>query len=149
MKRDYTTAEYEDVVRQCREAVPGISITTDLIVGFPGETEQEWAQTMAFVERMQFARIHVFPYSRRPGTPAAGMPGQVPPEVAHERTKAAIELGARLEAAYTTPHLGRTLLVLWEGDDEQGTWSGLTANYLRVHCHSRHDLRNKITPTRL
>ncbi|MFL5735075.1 MAG: tRNA (N(6)-L-threonylcarbamoyladenosine(37)-C(2))-methylthiotransferase MtaB [Chloroflexia bacterium] len=148
MKRDYTTAEYKDVVRQCREAVPGISITTDLIVGFPGETEEEWAETLAFVGRMQFARVHVFPYSRRPGTPAATMGGQVTPEVSQERTRQAIDLGARLEAAYSTAHLGSTLPVLWEEEDN-GTWSGLTDNYLRVHTRSPHDLHNAITPATL
>jgi threonylcarbamoyladenosine tRNA methylthiotransferase MtaB len=148
MKRDYTTAEYADVVRRCREAVPGISITTDLIVGFPGETEDEWAETLAFIERMEFARVHVFPYSKRHGTPAATMSGQVPPELSQERTRQAIELGARLEAAYATAHLGTTLPVLWEEEDN-GTWSGLTGNYLRVHTHSPHNLHNTITPTTL
>ena len=148
MKRDYNTGEFASVVRRCREAVPGISITTDLIVGFPGETEEEWAETTDFVLRMEFARVHVFPYSRRPGTPAADMSGQVPPEVSHERTKAAIDLGSRLEATYCTSHLGRTLPVLWEQEDNN-TWSGLTDNYLRVRAHSHHDLSNKITPTTL
>lgn len=145
MKRDYDTAEFADVVRQCREAVPGISITTDLIVGFPGETEEEWSQTLAFVERMDFTKVHVFPYSRRPGTPASDMPGQVAPEVAHARTLQAIDLSARMEAAYAIRHLGHTLPVLWEHRDG-GTWSGLTGNYLRVHATTPHDLRNKITP---
>jgi threonylcarbamoyladenosine tRNA methylthiotransferase MtaB len=148
MKRDYDTAEYAEVVRQCREAVPGISITTDLIVGFPGETEEEWAATRAFVESMEFARVHVFPYSKRPGTPAATMPGQVPPDVSHTRTREAIELGARSEAAYAVGHLGRSLPVLWE-HEEDGVWSGLTGNYLRVHARTALDLHNRITPAPL
>ncbi len=150
MKRDYDTNQYADVVRQCREAVPGISITTDLIVGFPGETEEEWAQTKAFVQRMEFARVHVFPYSKRPGTPAAEMEGQVPPGVSQARTKEAIELSALSEAAYATQHLGRTLPVLWERQHgDRDTWSGLTGNYLRVHTRSTHDLHNRITPATL
>lgn len=148
MKRDYDTAEYADVVRQCRESVPGISITTDLIVGFPGETEEEWAQTKAFVQNMGFARVHVFPYSKRPGTPAASMDGQVPPGVSQARTREAIELGARSEAAYATQHLGQTLPVLWE--QQQGDiWSGLTTNYLRVHTRSTKVLYNSITQATL
>ena len=148
MKRDYNTAEYADVVRQCREAVPGISITTDLIVGFPGETEQEWAETKAFVQSMEFARVHVFPFSRRPGTPAYEMGGQVSPEDSHRRTIEAISLGALSETAYAVSHLGRTLPVLWE-QSEDGVGSGLTDNYLRVHTRSPLDLRNNITPATL
>ena len=148
MKRDYDTAEYAEVVRQCREAVPGISITTDLIVGFPGETEEEWAQTRAFVQDREFAKVHVFPYSKRPGTPAAHMEGQVPPEISHERTREAIELGARSESSHAIGHLGRTLPVLWE-QEVDGVWSGLTDNYLRVHARRRLapalDLHNTIT----
>src|SRR5205807_3235285 len=106
---------------RCKEVVPGISITTDLIVGFPGETEEEWAQTKRFVQSMEFARVHVFPYSKRPGTPAAEMEGQVPPDVSHARTKEAIELGARSEGAYAMQHLGRTLPVLWE-QQKSDTW---------------------------
>jgi threonylcarbamoyladenosine tRNA methylthiotransferase MtaB len=148
MKRDYDTAEYAQVVRRVREAVPGISITTDLIVGFPGEDEEEWAQTMAFVERMDFAKVHVFPFSRRPGTPAYAMEGQVPPNVAHNRTKEAIEVSERHEAAFAVQHLGMTLPVLWE-EGHNGVWGGLTDNYLRVHTRSEHDLHNTITPTTL
>ena len=144
MRRDYTTAEYADVVRQCRSAVPGISITTDLIVGFPGETESEWSETKAFVQSMSFAKTHIFPYSKRPGTPAAGMEGQIPPDVAHTRTREAIELGALSEMAYATAHLGQTLPVLWE-EQSDGVWSGLTGNYLRVRTHSSQDLHNRIT----
>jgi len=145
MKRDYITAEFADVVRQVREAVPGISITTDLIVGFPGETDEEWEQTLSFVRRMEFAKVHVFPYSKRPGTPAAQMPGQVLPEVSQARTHEAIELSTRMEAAYAIQHLGMTLPVLWE-NEQDGVWSGLTGNYLRVHARSTGNLHNKITP---
>jgi threonylcarbamoyladenosine tRNA methylthiotransferase MtaB len=148
MKRDYTTEEYAGVVRQVREAVPGISITTDLITGFPGEIEEEWAQTMAFVERMQLAKVHVFPFSRRPGTPAYSMEGQVHPDVAHERTRTAIELSERQEAAYAARHLGMILPVLWEVEHD-GVWTGLTGNYLRAHTRSGRNLHNHITPATL
>jgi threonylcarbamoyladenosine tRNA methylthiotransferase MtaB len=148
MKRDYTTAEYADVVRRCRETVPGISITTDLIVGFPGETEEEWEQTRSFVESMEFAKVHVFPFSRRPGTPAYSMEGQVHPDVRHARTLEMIELSSRSEGAYACAHLGRTLPVLWE-HESGGVWSGLTGNYLRVHARTSRDLLNAITPATL
>ncbi|HEX8229711.1 MAG TPA: tRNA (N(6)-L-threonylcarbamoyladenosine(37)-C(2))-methylthiotransferase MtaB [Chloroflexia bacterium] len=145
MKRDYTTGEYADVVRQCRQAVPGISITTDLITGFPGETEEEWAATRAFVQEMEFSKVHVFPYSQRPGTPAMNMPGQVSPEVRHARTPEMMEISTRMEAAYAIKHLGSVRPVLWETRSEDGTWHGLTDNYLRVRTQHGTDLQNGIT----
>ena len=148
MKRGYDTAQFAEVVRQCREAVPGISITTDLIVGFPGEDEHEWAQTVQFVQDMQFARIHVFPYSQRPGTPAATMPAQVPPDVKHARTLQMMQISSRMEAAHAVRHLGMTLPVLWE-QHQDGVWSGYTDNYLRVHTRCELDLQNRITPALL
>ena len=148
MKRDYTTAEYAEVVRRCREAVPDVSITTDLIVGFPGETEEEWSQTKRFVQRMGFAKIHAFPYSRRPGTPAHDMEGQVDYEVRHARTLEAIRMSLEAEGAFACAHLGRTLSVLWESESD-GVWSGLSANYLRVYTRSVESLHNRITPATL
>jgi threonylcarbamoyladenosine tRNA methylthiotransferase MtaB len=145
MKRDYDTAEFAEVVRQCKAAVPGICITTDLITGFPGETEEEWAQTVDFVRSKEFAKIHVFPYSQRPNTPAATMEGQVHPDVRHVRTLQMMEVSAGAEAAYAVQHLGRTLPVLWENRTD-GIWSGLTDNYLRVHTKSPRGLLNEITP---
>ncbi len=145
MKRDYTTAEYAEVVRQCREALPGVSITTDLITGFPGEDESEWHQTKAFVESMEFAKVHVFPFSRRPGTPAFSMENQVPDSVRHTRTLEMIELGNRVEEAFAVRQLGTTQDVLWERSND-GVWNGLTANYVRIHTQSPHDLQNRITP---
>ncbi|HEX8600869.1 MAG TPA: tRNA (N(6)-L-threonylcarbamoyladenosine(37)-C(2))-methylthiotransferase MtaB [Chloroflexia bacterium] len=149
MKRDYTTSEYAGVVRQCRESVPGISITTDLITGFPGETDEEWAATRVFVQKMEFARVHVFPYSPRPGTPAMSMPGQVSPEVRHARTLEMMEISTRLEAAHAIKHLGTARPVLWETRSEDGTWYGLTDNYLRVRTRHGTDLQNCVTPVML
>jgi threonylcarbamoyladenosine tRNA methylthiotransferase MtaB len=149
MKRDYTTREYADVVRQCREAVPGISITTDLITGFPGETDAEWAATREFVCEMEFSKVHVFPYSQRPGTPASNLPGQVSPEVRHARTLEMMEISTRLEGAYAIRHLGTVHPVLWEMRSDDGTWHGLTDNYLRVHTLHPSDLQNSITPALL
>jgi threonylcarbamoyladenosine tRNA methylthiotransferase MtaB len=149
MKRDYTTREYAGVVRQCREAVPGISITTDLITGFPGETDAEWEATREFVREMEFSKVHVFPYSQRPGTPAINMPGQVSPGVRHARTLEMMEISARLEGAYAIRHLGTVRPVLWEMRSEDGTWHGLTDNYLRVHTQHPSDIQNSITPALL
>ena len=149
MKRDYTTGEYAEVVRQCKEAVPGISITTDLITGFPGETEEEWAATREFVGEMEFCKVHVFPYSQRPGTPAMSMPAQVSPEVRHARTLEMIGVSKRLEAVYATSNLGSVRPVLWEMRSADGVWSGLTDNYLRVRTRHTGDLQNGMTPALL
>ncbi|MEO8286865.1 MAG: tRNA (N(6)-L-threonylcarbamoyladenosine(37)-C(2))-methylthiotransferase MtaB [Chloroflexota bacterium] len=145
MKRDYDTAEYAEVVKQCREAVPGISVTTDLITGFPGETDEEWTQTMSFVKRMQFSKVHVFPYSQRPNTPAALMEDQVHPDVRHARTLEMMEISRQVEAVYAVQYLGLTFPVLWE-NESAGVWSGLTSHYLRVHTKSDRSLLNRITP---
>lgn len=145
MRRDYTTAEYACVVRRCREAVPDISITTDLITGFPGETAEEWAATRGFVRSMEFARVHVFPYSQRPGTPAACMQDQVAPDVRHARTLEMAEIGAGAEAAFALRNLGTIRSVLWEQRLQDGPWSGLTDNYIRVYTHTTCDLHNVIT----
>lgn len=152
MKRDYTTAEYAEVVRTLREAVPGIAITTDLITGFPGESNTEWQQTVDFVRSMEFARVHVFPYSGRPGTPALTMPNQVPHDVQHARTLEMMQISEGAEAAYAIRNLGQIRPVLWERLPEDAPngnniWSGLTDNYMRVHTLSALELHNKITPS--
>ncbi len=154
MKRDYTTAEFAEVVRQCRRAVPNIAITTDLITGFPAETEEEWQQTLDFVRTIEFSRIHVFPYSQRPGTPASSMPDQVHPDTRHNRTLQMMQLSEAAESTYAIQQLGQTRTVLWEMSQEELSaggqiWSGLTDNYLRVHTRTRQDLCNKITPAAL
>jgi threonylcarbamoyladenosine tRNA methylthiotransferase MtaB len=147
MKRDYTTAEYGRIVGLVRAAVPDIGITTDVIVGFPGETEEEFAATCAFVEAMGFSGVHVFPYSARPGTPAVNMPGQVDPPTRQARVQHLMEIGRTAHEAFAVSMLGRVLPVLWEEARPQGG-SGLTDNYLRVQTR-RPVSYNTITPARL
>jgi threonylcarbamoyladenosine tRNA methylthiotransferase MtaB len=122
------------------------------MVGFPGENEAEFVESLAFVEAMQFARLHIFRYSPRPGTRAATMPDQVPPAVASERAQRMHTLGAKLERSFHPRFIGRTMEVLWETarpGDGTWLWSGLTDNYLRVTTSSVENLHNTITPTRL
>ncbi|MGI8588951.1 MAG: MiaB/RimO family radical SAM methylthiotransferase [Chloroflexia bacterium] len=147
MRRDYTTAGYAHIVRAVREAVPDIGITTDLIVGFPGETEEEFEATCRFVSDLGFSGVHVFPYSARPGTPAATMPGQLDPQTRHARHARVTEIGARGHEAVATRMLGRVLPVLWEEVDDTGA-RGLTDNYLRVRA-GRPVAYNSITPARI
>ncbi len=154
MARRTTTVGFAGLVAAARAAVPDLSVTTDVIVGFPGETEAEFAESLAFVEAMAFAKLHVFRYSPRRGTAAASMPGQVPPDVAAGRSRRMHELGARLERAFRRRFLGRTMSVLWEtgkpdGEGDNLLWSGLTDNYLRVSAPGGPGLRNVVTPVRL
>ena len=127
MNRRYTTAEYRDAVARIRAVMPDAAITTDVIAGFVGETEEEHRETMRFVEEIGFARIHVFPYSRRKGTKADTMEGHLPRALKEARTKELIALGERLEAAFIDSQLGKTVDVIMEDD---GT--GYTGNYVRV-----------------
>lgn len=149
MGRRITTARFAALVAAAREIAPNLAVTTDLIAGFPGETEEEFAAGMAFVEATGFARLHVFPYSERKGTPAVQLPDQVPPPVRAQRAAQLAALGDRLAAAYRARFLGQTLPVLWEQRDATGRWHGLTGTYLEVVTESAADLYNHITPTRL
>lgn len=126
MNRKYDTALFYHNIAALRHAFPDCSVTTDLIVGFPGETEDEFQQTMDFLERCEFASVHVFPYSRRAGTRADQMEGQVPQPVKESRAARAKELAALLNERYRARFVGRTLSVLPEHCDADGLWS----------CHS-------------
>ena len=149
MGRRITAAEYARLLERIRAAVPDMAVTTDIIVGFPGEDKAEFAESLAFVERMGFARLHVFPFSPRPGTPAARMGGQVPEPVMQERAARMRDLGERLAAQYRRRFLGQELAVLWERRRRDGLWHGLTDNYLQVVTACPADLYNRIVPTRL
>ncbi|MDI3340369.1 MAG: tRNA (N(6)-L-threonylcarbamoyladenosine(37)-C(2))-methylthiotransferase MtaB [Sphaerobacter sp.] len=155
MKRWYSTRQFRRAVRRLREEVPDIGITTDLIVGFPGETEAEFAETCAFVREMGFAKLHVFPFSPRKGTLAATMPDQVPPRVKERRSAELRALGDELHAAFVARHQGRELRVLVEQvattlPDGSCLWSGYTGNYLRVYVPGRadEDLENRFVTVR-
>jgi len=145
MGRRYDPAGFVALASAARAAVPGLALTSDLIVGFPGETEAEFEESLALVQAMGFARVHVFPFSSRPGTPAAFMPGQVPPGIKAERAAMMREAGAAAELAFARQFLGQTVRVLWESvrpGDDGPVWSGLTDNYLHVKGAHAGDLRN-------
>lgn len=131
MARRYTTAQYETAAALLQSAFPGAALTTDMMTGFPGETDAEFEETMRFVERMGFARIHVFPYSERNGTRAAEMPDQVPISVREARARALIRLGEALEERYIDGMIGQTAEVLLEEACEGGA-AGFTREYVRV-----------------
>lgn len=151
MKRAYTAEEYRQAVRKIRAAVPDVGLTTDVIVGFPGETVAEQQESMAFVREMGFSRLHVFPYSARKGTPAATMPDQVPRQVREERSREMIRLGEELALDFHRRHLGQTMLVMTEleADTENGWLEGYTHNYMRVRLPGGDELRGTLIPVRL
>jgi threonylcarbamoyladenosine tRNA methylthiotransferase MtaB len=157
MARRYTSTSYARLVEHARERIPDLTVTTDIIVGFPGETEEEFQQSLRFVESIGFAHLHVFPYSPRPGTAAARMQGQVPEAIKRERSAIMRELDARSGREVRRAQLGQIRPVLWEGEgqsileSDQHVWAGLTDNYLRVLTvvPSSVNLHNRITPVRL
>lgn len=132
MHRFYDTAGYERLLTRIREEVPGIAISTDIIVGFPGETEAMFQESLAFVRRQEFARVHVFPYSRRPATPAAARSDQVPHPVRRERVKMMQALADEMAADYHGKFIGTIFPVLFETQHE-GVADGLTDTYIRVY----------------
>ena len=147
MNRHYTTAQFAQLVAEVRAAVPGVAISTDIIVGFPGETEEDFAAGMDFVRRMGFARMHVFPYSARRGTPAARRTDQVPPMVRKERAARMQALAEELAEGYHRSMLGSVAEVLFE-TQEDGVTDGLTETYVRVYTDAP-VTRGEIVPVRL
>lgn len=156
MARRCYTADFAALVDDAREILTDLTLTTDIIVGFPGETEAEWAATREFIERMGFAHMHIFAYSPREGTRAATLPGQVSRQIQKRRSQELHEIGAVMKAAHLERFLGQQRPVLWEGrgealGDGQRRWLGYTDNYLRVETVAPEsvDLENHMLPTRL
>ena len=140
MNRHYTSGEYLNKCQLLREGFEQPAITTDVIVGFPGETEEEFAATMAFVEQVHFYEMHVFPYSRRQGTVADRMPNQVPEPVKKERSHQMLALADRMSQEYRDSFVGRQVSVLLEEPGEEGYMVGYTKEYIRVQKEGGLDL---------
>jgi threonylcarbamoyladenosine tRNA methylthiotransferase MtaB len=153
MRRKYTTAEFAEKIRLIQQAMPGVAITTDVIVGFPGETQEQFENGFRFMEEMKFAEMHVFPYSKRTGTPAARMDEQVDEEVKHERVHQLIDLSERMQAAYGREWVGRELDVIPEreakGTEGAGLISGYTDNYIQVVFNGDPSLIGKLCRVRI
>ena len=147
MHRKYDTARYQESVRLLKQYFPGCAVTTDLIVAFPGETEEEFAESLAFMEACGFALVHIFPYSRRDGTPAARMPGQHPNAVKEARASRAAQVAAELETAYNESMIGRTYPVLFE-QVEHCFFTGHAPNYVKVYAEGE-NLHNEIRTVRI
>ena len=149
MNRHYTTAEYREIVENLRKAFPNCAITTDIMVGFAGETEEEFQASLAFAQEIAFAKVHVFAYSRRPGTRAYDMPDQVSNRVKEERSRKMIQVTRATQQAFLQEQVGRVEEVLFEQQKERGLWEGYTRNYTHVLMPSGKDLSGQLIQTRL
>jgi threonylcarbamoyladenosine tRNA methylthiotransferase MtaB len=153
MARRTSRAEFRALVYEARAHIPNLSVSTDIICGFPGETEDEFAETLEYAEAIGFSRVHAFSYSPRPGTAAARMQSQIPGLIKRERTRQLIALGERLSLAFHQPCEGTTRPVLWEtatGANAEGLlWAGYTDNYIRVSAVGPADLMRRVTVTLL
>jgi threonylcarbamoyladenosine tRNA methylthiotransferase MtaB len=151
MRRSYSLNQYQRTVNLIKEKIPEVSITTDIMVSFPGESDEEFEQSYSFCRQASFANIHVFPFSPRPETAAAGMPRQIKDKVKQERNQRMLELSRDSRRSFCEQFLGQTMPVLWEKETSPGSgiYSGLTGNYIRVFAPSEKSLSNEITSVKL
>ena len=136
MRRPYTTKNFADLTEKLIKNVPNISIGTDLIVGFPGETEKNFSETLEFIKSQPFSKIHVFPYSAREGTIAATFPNQISSQTKKIRANSALEISKIKEKAFSTRLIGKTAEIIAE-TSENGIVDGLTRNYVRVYISDK------------
>lgn len=139
MQRPYTLSEYKGLVNELNRRLPGLAITSDVIVGFPGETDEEHQASLDFVRSCALAGVHVFPYSKRQGTPAAEYPGQLPKKIKEQRAKEMLNVAKESQKAYIERFLGKKVEILIESVAQDGSATGHTANYIAVHLPSRED----------
>jgi threonylcarbamoyladenosine tRNA methylthiotransferase MtaB len=150
MRRLYASGDFRRTVLRVWESVPCAAVTTDVMAGFPGETEADFEATYRACEGLELSDLHVFPFSRRPGTIAAAMSDQVPETVKRERVDRLLALAGRLQARFLERFEGATVPVLWEKPaSADGLWEGLTDNYVRVLARSERPLQNAVVLTRL
>jgi threonylcarbamoyladenosine tRNA methylthiotransferase MtaB len=148
MNRKYQTLEYSNKLKQIRSMFPQIAITTDCLAGFVGETDQDFEDAYRFVEEMQFAEMHIFPYSRRKGTAADHMEGHLNDQTRNNRAHRLIDLSKKMAQAYRQQHIGQVLEVLVESN-KNGQWFGRSSNYIEVSFPSTDELENKIVYVKL
>ena len=142
MKRKYDTARYLQSVELLYRYFPGCAVTTDMIVAFPGETEEEFEESLAFIQKCRFGDMHIFPYSRRPGTPADKMPGQLPNTVKEDRSRRAIAVADKMREDFLQSMIGTEQEVLFE-EEQKGYFVGHCPNYMKVYLKGE-DLHNQV-----
>lgn len=143
MNRRYTIEQFENITKILRKTYSDVNLTTDIIVGFPGETEEEFNKTYEFLKKIKFYKMHIFKYSQRKGTKAAIMPNQIPENIKEERSKKLIELSDINEREYNEKYIGKEIEVLFE-EEKLGIYKGHTANYMLVCYKNNKNLENKI-----
>ncbi len=141
MNRRYTTEQFKEIVDRLRKTYSNVNLTTDIIVGFPGETDEEFEKTYQFLKEIKFYKMHVFQYSPRKGTRAATMPNQVPAEIKEKRSKRLIELSDKNQEEYNNQYIGKKVKVLWE-EEKNGMNKGHTSNYILVEREKNKNLEN-------
>ena len=145
MNRKYTAKKYEEAAQILRKYMPDVALTTDIIVGFPGETDEDFEESYNFAKKIAFAKIHVFPYSPKKGTPAAERKDQVSPQKKEERSHKLMALSDKMSDAFIESFVGKTMPVLFEQKTEDGYFEGHTSNYINVLCQNySEDIKNKI-----
>ena len=149
MNRKYDAAGYERAVEILRKYFPNVAITTDIIAGFPDETDEDFEKSLEFAKKIGFAKIHAFPYSPKRGTPAAVMPNQILNAVKNERTSRLIEASDRMADEFIKSFEGRVMPVLYEREIEHNIYEGYTTNYIRVLSESSENIKNKIIDTEI
>ena len=149
MNRKYDTEKYRQAVNTLRNYMPDVAITTDIIVGFPGESEEDFKQSYEFAQEMKFSKIHVFPYSPKKGTPAAQMKEQISNEIKSERVKILMSLSDKMSKDFIEGFIGKDVEVLFERKCEDGQYEGHTSNYIKVFADSKVDIINNIKLVKL
>jgi threonylcarbamoyladenosine tRNA methylthiotransferase MtaB len=151
MARRCKTDDFRKLIQQARKEIPNFNLTTDIIVGFPGETEEEWQESIKFIEESLFSHIHIFTYSKREGTKAATLANQVDTSIKKERSKQLHELGKSMRQKLLYDQIGKTHSVLWETCNEDNAWMGYTENFIRVELKqdSISDLENEVSKVKI
>lgn len=149
MGRSYGAGEYAEFVQRLRTAFPGCGVMSDVMVGFPGESEADFLESLSFVESIAFSKVHLFPYSRRKGTPAFDMPGQIAKAEKANRAQRMAQVTQKQAREFHQSFIGQTLEVLFEQEIKEGLFAGYTGNYIRVFASSKQELQNRIVRCRL
>jgi len=153
MRRKYTMEFFAERLERLKEVLPGLAITSDVIVGFPGETEEEFMETYNFIKEHKFSELHVFPYSKRTGTPAARMEDQIDEEVKNERVHRLITLSDQLAKEYASQFEGEVLEVIpeevFKEDPDSGLYEGYSDNYMKVVFPATEDMIGKIVKVKI
>lgn len=151
MARRCKTNDYKKLIQQARNEIPNFNLTTDIIVGFPGETEKEWNESLSFIEETAFSHIHIFTYSKRDGTKATTLANQIDTSIKKERSKQLHALSKSMRQSSLNDQIGKTHSVLWETRNENNAWMGYTENFIRVELkhNNQSELENQISKAKI